>query len=100
MWLLIDDERDLNCDVIARTAKAGKRLLSIVCWDVVCFDHDLGLGETGYDVLMYAIENEFLFNVKKIQLVTSNPVGRAKMETALLMDGWKRLNPMEFVKEL
>jgi hypothetical protein len=36
MWLLIDDVRDLDVDVIARTAEAGKKLLEIGGWDCVC----------------------------------------------------------------
>ena len=100
MWLLIDDERDLNCDAIARNAKAGKKLLTSGGWDVVCFDHDLGHGETGYDVLMFAIDLNLLSTVSKIQLVTANPVGRAKMATALIMDGWTKVSPVEFIQEV
>ena len=41
MWLLIDDERNLNTDAIARTPEAGKKLLSIGGWSCLCLDHDL-----------------------------------------------------------
>lgn len=81
MWLLIDDVRDLKCDVIARTAEAGKKLLAVGGWECVCFDHDLGEKETGYDVLCWALENNLL--PSKVQLVTSNPVGRENMRRAL-----------------
>ena len=86
MWLLIDDVRDLNCDVIARTAETGKKLLAVGGWECVCFDHDLGDGETGYDVLCWALENNLL--PSKVQLVTSNPVGRENMRRALESSGY------------
>lgn len=87
MWLLIDDTRDLNCDAIARTSDAAKKLLFIGGWECVVFDHDLGLkSQTGYDVLTWAIENDLLPN--RVQLCTSNPVGRKRIEQALLMAGY------------
>lgn len=81
MWLLIDDIRDLNCDVIARTPEAGKICLAQRCWEVVCFDHDLGTRESGYDVLVWAIDHGHL--PSKVQLVTANPVGQSNMKAAL-----------------
>lgn len=86
MWLLIDDVRDLNCDAIARTAEVGKKLLTVGGWECVCFDHDLGQPETGYDVLCWALENNLL--PSKVQLVTSNPVGRENMRRALENNGY------------
>jgi hypothetical protein len=82
MDLLIDDVRDFNVDAIARTADAAKKMLRIGGWDKIFFDHDLGSDVTGYDILVYALENEFL-NKSKIVFVTSNPVGRERMESAL-----------------
>ena len=32
MWLLIDDVRDLNCEVTAKTPYAGKKMLAIGAW--------------------------------------------------------------------
>ena len=55
MWLLIDDSRDLNCEVIAKTAAAGKKLLAVKGWECLCIDHDLGGSETGYDVIQWAL---------------------------------------------
>lgn len=87
MWLIIDDVRDLNCEVIARTSEAGKKMLALGGWECVCFDHDLGEdNESGYDVLVWAIEENLLPCM--VQLVTSNPVGRANMTAALEQDGY------------
>jgi hypothetical protein len=96
MWLLIDDTRDLHCDCIARTPEVAKKLLAVGGFECVCFDHDLGSPVTGYDILCWAIEREFLPN--KIQLVTSNPVGRQKMSAALKADGYSTINECEFYK--
>jgi hypothetical protein len=73
MWLLIDDTRDLGCSVIARNADAAKVILKGCgrSFEAVCIDHDLGDGESGYDVLKWAIEAEVLPN--HVQLVTQNP---------------------------
>ncbi len=86
MWLLIDDKRDLNCEVIARTPKAAKQLLAVGGWSCVCFDHDLGEDESGYDILKWALAGGFVPD--KVQLVTSNPVGRQNMKNVLLDNGY------------
>lgn len=77
LWLLIDDERDLYCQAIARTPEVAKHLLRCNCWECVCFDHDLGCNETGYDIMMWMFNSNIY--PPKIQLVTSNPVGRKNM---------------------
>jgi hypothetical protein len=87
MWLLIGDVRDLSCDVIARTPEAGMKLLALGGWECVCFDHDLGTEKSGYDVLVWAIEHDFMPG--HVQLVTSNPVGREKMQTVLRICGFR-----------
>lgn len=93
MWLLIDDMRNLGCDIIARNAEAAKAVLGTmacsldgVCLDGVCLDHDLGTGETGYDVLVWALQRKVLPN--KVELVTSNPPGRERMKQALIEAGY------------
>ena len=97
MWLLIDDERSLDVDVIARTAAAGKEMLkSYTNWECVCFDHDLGGIDTGYDVMVWAIQNKLLPN--RVQLVTSNPVGRKNMRAALEREGYKTVDGINFKK--
>jgi hypothetical protein len=92
MWLLIDDERNLDVDVIARTASAGKEMLkSYRKWECVCMEID-----TGYDVMVWAIQNRLLPN--RVQLVTSNPVGRKNMRAALEREGYKTVDGINFKK--
>lgn len=87
----IDDCRELSfCSVLARTYHDGIRALKFYPkWDELYLDHDLGAVQTqftesgreltGYDVLCFLEENpEYL--PKEIILVTSNPVGREKMQ--------------------
>jgi len=96
MWLLIDDERDLNIEVIARTAGAGKMMLAAGVWECVCFDHDLGEQESGYDVLMWGLEREYI--PSRVQLVTSNPVGRKNMRAALEAAGYATCDGTNFTR--
>lgn len=99
MWLLIDDMRNLSTEAIARTPEAAKQLLSLRCWYCVCFDHDLGCrAETGYDILVWAINNEYLPSM--VQLVTSNPVGRERMAAALEHSGYTSIDGINFKKGL
>jgi hypothetical protein len=90
MWLLIDDTRNLNCDAIARNAEAAKKLLTLNCWECVCFDHDLGLSASGYDVMQWMFQNEIY--PENIQLVTSNPVGRDNMAAILKHENYTSTN--------
>jgi len=85
----------LNCDVIARTAEAGKKLLALGGWACLCLDHDLGEGESGYDVTKWAIENRFMSD--KVLIVSSNPVGRDNIARLLINSGYKRRG-VNFVK--
>lgn len=96
MWLLIDDERDLNCDVIARTPEAARKLLAVGGWDCVCLDHDLGADEDGYQIAKWAIENNLLST--KVQLVTSNPVGRGNIRALLESNGWTSQDGINFTQ--
>lgn len=97
MWLLIDDERNLNCDAIARTPEAARILLKCNCWETVCFDHDLGAVESGYDILKWMFEQKIY--PQKIQLVTSNPVGRENMSAILKHNSYSSKNGFDFIKE-
>lgn len=98
MWLLIDDIRDLNCDVTARTYADGIVALKeygqkIEC---LCIDHDLGEEKTGYDVIMWAIEHRLL--PKKVQIVSVNPVGRENIARALRHDLYTSRDGINFVR--
>jgi len=88
MYLLIDDVRNFHCDIIARTAEAGKKILTFLHKDIDCLgiDHDLGGAETGYDIVVWALQQSFLPN--RVQIVTMNPVGRKAMESLLIEQGY------------
>lgn len=95
--LLIDDIRDVefvnknwNVQVtdVARTFAEGINALKENKIDTLLLDHDLasfdeeGNELTGYKIMLFLEENpEYLPN--KILLVTSNPVGRDKMQTVI-----------------
>jgi len=98
MWLLIDDLRDLHCDLNARTAAEGKRLLQEHSAELecVCLDHDLGEVETGYDVALWALERDLM--PSHVQLVTSNPVGRKNMADCLKAYKYSTLDGVNFYK--
>lgn len=51
---------------------------------MLCLDHDLGNAteKTGYDVICFLEENTH-FLPKEIFLVTSNPVGRQRMQQVI-----------------
>lgn len=85
MWLLVDDTRtQLGAEVIARSVASAKVIIQSIKFNGIIFDHDLGETETGYDVLMWAGNNGYLPD--KVQICTSNPVGRDKMSQALQHD--------------
>lgn len=94
MWLLIDDERNLNTEAVARTAEAGRKLLAASGWECVCFDHDLGGTESGYDVLNWGLERGLIPG--RVQLVTANPVGRKNMRAALEAAGYSTRDGSNF----
>jgi hypothetical protein len=83
--LLIDDQRNLKADCVARTFKDGIKQLKSSKWELLLLDHDLGcfdektgIEKTGYDIICWLEKNPNRLP-KKIELVTSNPVGRQRM---------------------
>lgn len=101
LHVLIDDTRNLNADIIVRNGEAGLMVLQAFRSkvEVVYLDHDLGLGSiSGYEVLCRALFLDVLPN--KVQLVTSNPVGRVNMYAALKQAGYTTINGFDFVKEI
>ena len=95
MWLLIDDTRDLSCEVIARTSQAAKLVLPAYLWEGVCLDHDLGSmsDQDGYQLLVWMLESfygEYGYEVPRIVLVSSNPPGRDRQRAALLRYGYEQ----------
>lgn len=97
--LLIDDTRTEEApnimrkvDLIARTYWTGKdALIKMGPWDVLLLDHDLNSfdkdgpsgGEwTGYNIMCFLEEHpEYLPG--RIEIVSSNPVGRKRMQMVI-----------------
>ena len=87
--LLIDDQRSLPVDRIARTYQEGVAALAEQHWDILYLDHDLGDFSgvdgkelTGYDIACWLEQNPQHLP-DRIEIVTSNPVGRRNIELAL-----------------
>ncbi len=88
MWLLVDDEKNIQCDIIVRTAHVAKIVLAGLHSELegLYLDHDLGMDSSGLDVLKWAIQNDMLPN--SVQLITMNPVGKKEMEFCLRDAGY------------
>lgn len=88
--LLIDDVRTIgDPDLIARNYWSGVTCLATFPqWELLLLDHDLasfdakGKEKTGYDIMCW-LEEHTEYLPKKIELVTSNPVGRKKMQLVI-----------------
>lgn len=82
----IDDTRELaEASVLARNYDEGIRQLQLNGpWDLLLLDHDLasfdenGKESTGYDIMCW-LEANTQFLPKKIECVSANPVGRARI---------------------
>ena len=98
MWMIIDDKRDLECEVIARTSQAGFAILSWLFDDVevLVLDHDLGDESymDGNKLLKEIIVAKIL--PPRVQLCTSNPVGRASQAAQLEEIGYTTKNGVEY----
>lgn len=85
--LLIDDKRDLKANRVARNYDQGIAALTQEKWDVLLLDHDLGdfshgKEKTGYDIILFLEENP-QYLPGKIEIVSSNPVGRKNMQVVI-----------------
>lgn len=87
--LLIDDERDIKADFIARNYADGITLLRTKGpFKTLYLDHDLasftedGLEKTGYDVMCFLEKNLHLVP-KEIICVSANPVGRERIQRVI-----------------
>ncbi len=81
--LLIDDKREIKCDIVARTFDKGIEELKENKISILYLDNDLGQirknGEkSGYKVLCWLEENP-QYLPKEIILVTQNPVEKIRM---------------------
>ena len=98
MILLVDDTRNYNVDVIARTADAAHALLGGVgyVFKTIIIDFDLGPGDTGLDVSKWGVESETLPG--HVQLVSSSPPGRKQMVDFLRDHGYTTEDNFDFHK--
>lgn len=87
--LLIDDERNIEADVVARNYEEGIAALRFKGpFAKLYIDHDLasfteeGKELTGYDVMCY-LEEHIRFAPREIICVSANPVGRARIEQVI-----------------
>jgi len=96
LYLLIDDVRIVEgMDVVARTAVEGRVALLQHPVTHLVLDNDLGANQDmeGYDVLMWAIQNDCV--PAHVSIISANPVARKRIEAALIhdldymyQDGW------------
>lgn len=99
MWLLVDDIRDsMGCDIVARNYSVAIKIMKYMHKEIVgiCLDHDLGGDKTGYDFLVWLLEDLQCF--PQVRLVTSNPVGRANMQAALKQNGYNSGDGFNWIK--
>ena len=96
--LLIDDQRNLPADRIARTYREGIAALAEQRWDILLLDHDLGDFSgpdgrelTGYDIACWLEENPQHLP-DRVEILTNNPAGRRRIELAL-----GRIRPTEIL---
>lgn len=88
--LLVDDARSddnigVRCTMIARDYDAAAFVLQAE-WDEIYLDHDLGIGQTGYDVACLIEELVHSGKMKlpeKIACVSANPSGRERIELVI-----------------
>ena len=97
--LLIDDLRQIKADVIARDFESGIHALKHEGpFDVLYLDHDLAQDHegnhfseeidghiyvrNGYGIMCFLEEHPY-YLPKRIEIVSSNPVGRRKMQTVI-----------------
>ena len=62
--------------VIARNVDDAKTLLSTGMVKDLAIDNDLGLGETGYDIMKWLENNKEYWPSGIITCVSNNPIGR------------------------
>lgn len=63
-------------------------LLATQEWDLVSLDHDIGDGQTGYDVVAFMATLPDDKRPKYVNVHSYNPVGRERMVNKLKEDGY------------
>jgi len=100
MWVIIDDVRELKCDVIIRNPRSAVRVVESLKGYIKCLvmDHDLGDDDiNGYDIIGMLDVKGLLPD--HVQLCTANPVGRKNMEAVLKEAGFHMKNEGDFFRE-
>lgn len=84
--VLIDDLRELDVDVTARTVDDAKRVLQEHTITHLWLDNDLGDDQPmeGIDILNWARDNNLV--PPNVIIVSGNPVGKRRMEDVLHFD--------------
>ena len=101
-WL--DDNRPIPNNFIEKLGKMNFEIVHCYSYDAIknwletlpqaeseiyiSFDHDLGLGKTGYDVAKYIVENNI--NLKCYWIHSRNPVGERNIHELLRHYGYTR----------
>ena len=102
IYIFVDDEREEMFDKIA--TKVGYKYIhcnsyetAIGCIElykdsqlIIDFDHDLGLGKTGYDVAKYIVENDIAIEGFKVH--SMNVVGVSNIRQLLIHYGYKEID--------
>lgn len=84
--LLIDDLRNVDVDIIARTVDGGKFVLEADKVTHLYLDNDLGLDQPmeGIDILNWARDNDHV--PSNVFIISANPVAKKRMEDVLRFD--------------
>lgn len=82
MKLFVDDVRPVPDDswAVARTYSEARDLFDNNMITIMSLDHDLGEEKTGYDFLLYVVEQYYPEKVPiQCKIHSANPVGRDRM---------------------
>lgn len=100
MWLIVDDTRELGCEVIARTSQAGCSILHAMpdVFECLCIDHDLGPNSkhSGKEVIQFALEYNCL--PPRVQIVSQNPVGAQNIRNLLTDAGYETKDRINYCR--
>jgi len=96
--VLVDDLRNpdiYGADIVFRSAKAFFNKLPKNI-NTLFLDHDLGLGKTGYDVIVRLVEKMHIYP-DNITIVSNNPVGVMSIGLCLKANGYRQTSNRTFI---